>query len=375
MAAAKDFARFYRPELDVVRFVAFLFVFLHHLLPRAPDSTTAALPDWFAQVLFQAAEASKFGLSLFFTLSAYLICELLIREREATGCLQTKKFYIRRILRIWPLYFACLAIVLVIAFLPGGHRDSVVWAAWSAILLGNWYIVFFSWPATSMDILWSISIEEQFYLFAPWAIRFFNKSVLCYFGILLIASANVWLFFLGRFDVLNRSIWTNSFVQFENFAAGLLMCLFLRRWPIRVSIWQRFVLVAGSFICWYSASHNFNIVTPGSWPLIRSYGLATSGSLLLLVAFLGIDRKMLPAWAIYLGRISYGLYVFHSLVIHTVDVPFRHHEPLFGSTMMLLKGSAALGLTILIASLSYRFFETPFLKMKKHHEVIASRPV
>jgi peptidoglycan/LPS O-acetylase OafA/YrhL len=84
---------------------------------------------------------------------------------------------------------------------------------------------------------------------------------------------------------------------------------------------------------------------------------------------------MLPAWAIYLGRISYGLYVFHSLVIHTVDVPFRHHEPLFGSTMMLLKGSAALGLTILIASLSYRFFETPFLKMKKHHEVIASRPV
>jgi hypothetical protein len=138
--APRDFRRFYRPELDVVRFIAFFLVFRHHSLPIGLDSRTAALPHGLAQGVITVGLSSSFGLSLFFTLSAYLICELLLREREATGVVQAKQFYIRRILRIWPLYFAGLAIGLAFALISGGNPDALPWAAWSAIMLGNWFV-------------------------------------------------------------------------------------------------------------------------------------------------------------------------------------------------------------------------------------------
>lgn len=96
--ASQASGRFYRPELDVVRFLAFFLVFVNHSLPRGLDSRTAALPAGVAQIIITTGSASSFGLSLFFTLSAYLICELLLREREATGTVLARQFYILRAL-------------------------------------------------------------------------------------------------------------------------------------------------------------------------------------------------------------------------------------------------------------------------------------
>src|ERR1035437_9331490 len=98
--AFEPLGRFYRPELDVVRFLAFLLVFGHHFLPEGSGPSTAALPRSLTRIFYACAGSSGFGLCLFFTLSSYLICELLIREREAAGSVQAKQFYIRRILRI-----------------------------------------------------------------------------------------------------------------------------------------------------------------------------------------------------------------------------------------------------------------------------------
>ena len=100
---------FYRPELDVLRFIAFFSVFIAHLenAPVATDASPlkAALLHLYAVVVASGA----FGMCIFFLLSAYLITELLIRERAATGSIHLRAFYTRRILRIWPLYFGlCL---------------------------------------------------------------------------------------------------------------------------------------------------------------------------------------------------------------------------------------------------------------------------
>ena len=106
-----------------------------------------------------------FGVSLFFVLSSYLITELLLREKDLIGGLDVKSFYIRRILRIWPLYFAFLALAVALRWIfPGQH---VTWRAglWFSLLAGNWYIVFHGFPSSVIFPLWSVSIEEQFYIY------------------------------------------------------------------------------------------------------------------------------------------------------------------------------------------------------------------
>ena len=103
-----DTSRFYRPELDALRFVAFLCVFACHALPYPESLHSASIqgPAW--RLIETVREAGNFGVSLFFLLSAYLITELMRREKLATSDVHLKAFYIRRVLRIWPLYFLML---------------------------------------------------------------------------------------------------------------------------------------------------------------------------------------------------------------------------------------------------------------------------
>src|ERR1035438_8186009 len=102
MGAPAPSSRFYRPELDVVRFIAFLLVFFHHTLLRADDIRIDHLLGGLVPAYVAISWAGGFGLSLFFTLSAFLICELDLKERQTAGTVSVKRFYIRRILRIWP---------------------------------------------------------------------------------------------------------------------------------------------------------------------------------------------------------------------------------------------------------------------------------
>ena len=120
-AQAQSVRRFYQPELDGLRFYAFLGVFVCHTLP---------FDDLFYQRLHlplpwiwgAAARAGGAGVDLFFALSAYLITSLLLRERQETGDLSLRLFYIRRTLRIWPLYFLVVALGLVFAHTGGEHE-------------------------------------------------------------------------------------------------------------------------------------------------------------------------------------------------------------------------------------------------------------
>lgn len=372
--------RFYRPELDVVRFLAFLLVFLRHFLPCSYDPRITTQMHGVARILNTTTLAFGYGLSLFFALSAFLICELLLRERDATNLVLVKQFYIRRILRIWPLYFVSLFIALVIA-LGLGDRGTVIWTAWSALLLGNWFIVLHGLPRSVFGPLWSISVEEQFYLLVPWAIKYFSRRLLVGVACLLLVLANLSLLVLGVMKISGLAIWYNSLVQFEFLAAGMLLCLVLHGRLPRIALWQRLALIAASALCWYFSSslaltlRHVGDANAGAWPLIFGFGLAALGCCLLLLAFLGLDRKLLPRWAIYLGRISYGLYVFHLFVVTIVNGIFSTHNPTFGAANLFLRGTVALGLTILVASISYRFLESPFLRMKKNHQTIESRPV
>lgn len=167
-----------------------------------------------------------------------------------------------------------------------------------------------------------------------------------------------------------------SLVQFQCFAAGILLCLILRRRLPRFGIGNSFLLLAGCGICWLVAASDFEIVGANGtgWNNVGRFALVSAGSVMVLLAFLGIDGKILPGWAVYLGRISYGLYVFHALAhelaVYIIPNAGSHHRAIY-----LLRICTAFGLTVGMAALSYRYFEMPFLKMKRRYTVIESQPV
>ena len=101
--------RYYRPELDVLRFAAFFMVFLSHVVPGEEALfERAGVPSSLARSIIFAAAGGAFGVDLFFALSSFLITTLLLREHQNFGRIDVPRFYARRILRIWPLYFAFL---------------------------------------------------------------------------------------------------------------------------------------------------------------------------------------------------------------------------------------------------------------------------
>lgn len=342
-------AAFYKPELDVLRFVAFLLVFWCHAKIGGPLHVIGA-----------------FGVCLFFVLSAYLITELLLREREITGSVKTGSFYIRRALRIWPLYFLILFaakfVSVVSATFPAVPNGAL---AAMALMVGNIYQTHHFLPITVAS-LWTISIEEQFYLVIPTIARFGGKHGLytaC--GVVLLTSYAV-LTVLSRNAVASDpSVWLNSFVQFQFFALGALIALVFRRRQLVAALGTRAALGSGGFICWIAAAaYGAKFAVPSAH-LLAAYLLLLTGSALIFLSFLGATTRI-PATLRYLGKISYGLYLFHLLVLFGLQ-----KIPSLGPYS---RAAIALPLTIAVASLSYEKFERPILRFKQRFERVQSRP-
>jgi peptidoglycan/LPS O-acetylase OafA/YrhL len=353
--------RFYQPELDVVRLVAFLTVFAHHSASRTPNTV-----ETIASTLVDAA---GFGLPLFFVLSAYLITTLLLREKLGTGTIDISKFYKRRMLRIWPLYFGALLIGMLFALVHGHFQLEWRWYVAACFMLGNTNIV----GATIFAHLWSISIEEQFYVFWPGLVRKVNTRHLVFAAALLILVANLVLVHYGRIHASSDyPVWFNSFVQFEMFAAGILLAIVTFKQANWLSSWVARSICVGSVVAiLFSTEHFFHIKSygyPSSGPLSLCLGYALVASCCAVFTYALLGSRGWPKWLVHLGRVSYGLYVFHLPVIS-----FLYRE--LPDVPIWVDRALSLLLTIFLALLSYRYFETPFLKIKQRLEVIPSRPV
>ncbi len=346
--------QFYRPQLDVVRFFAFAAVFGHHVLPRSGVPVLAAA----------AANAMGFGLSLFFVLSAYLITLVLLRELETTGSIRLSPFYKRRILRIWPLYVVGLGIGVFRAYRHGVLAQQKAWFIAALLLSGN----LIDSGGILMSHLWSISVEEQFYLLFPSAGTRFGRRGMLALALLLIVIANAALtHFAHALAFLDTTVWFNSLVQFDMFAAGILLALADHKLPH----WGVYASLAGaifSLCTWLFVADVFHLKTMGavaqSAPAVcLGYTLDALACCLFIVALQG-----LPAWQplTYSGKISYGLYVFHLPAIALIGTRFSSG---------LVDIGLSLALSYALAALSYRFLETPFLEIKRSFELVPTRAV
>lgn len=375
--------RGYRPELDVVRFLAFLLVFFHHILPRGPihlrTSDLSALTGqtgW--HVLVSIANACGMGLCLFFCLSAYLITDLLLVERQNNGVISVRKFYIRRVLRIWPLYFFGIAVGIGIALAL--HRSfEIAGFVWYLLFAGNLYCIAFGYLANPMSPLWTISIEEQFYLIWPWAMRWFSRRGLASCALFFVVVANITLFVLGQRHVnTDLAVWSNTLVQFEMFAAGILLALAGKR-LVPGGAGAGLILALCGPVLWFVACFSFHAkqramdgMAVSGPALIAGYALIALGCAAVLQGFCMIGPSHMPQWATNLGRISYGLYVFHFLAIRIASKLFERFRVPYSEGFSF---PLALLLTILAAKLSYRWLESPFLRLKRRFEIVHSRPI
>ena len=360
-------AAFYRPELDILRLFAFLAVYLHHSLPV--DQRYVArfhLPHWVGDLVAAITASGRFGVTLFFLLSAYLITSLLLREKGLKGSVDLRAFYVRRILRIWPLYFFALFLAVL---WPWAGRLPVPYFAAFLLLAGNWMVMIAGTPASWASVLWSVSIEEQFYLSWPLAIKFLSGNACLFAAIGLIAIANVARVYLALGPLRGYPVFPNTFAQLDSIAAGILCAVVLKGSVLLLSAGTRVLLALGGFAVLIGCGYFAKAESPTF--VMAGYPCVTMGCLALFLAMCGTSLSWRPL--VYLGKISYGLYVYHLLALSLVSRALG--EKAETPIRFVVFWCGGLLLTTALASASYRWLETPFLRFKERFAAVQSRPV
>jgi peptidoglycan/LPS O-acetylase OafA/YrhL len=371
MAVAHTQRRFYQPELDGLRFYAFLGVFICHTLPfDGAFYRRFHLPiPWLWGAIAKSGAA---GVDLFFALSAFLITSILLREREETGGISLRRFYLRRILRIWPLYFLLIAVGVVLAHTMAKQSLPWYYIAGYLLFVGNWVHAVFGRPESICSPLWTVSIEEQFYLIWPLLMKMLRRR-----GMIVAAIVTFLLAIVSRvgFMLAGSSggfIYYGSVSRCDSLALGILLALFADRLP-RLTRSVRWLLLAVGLLGWVASSAWLN-EQPGPVDIRMVLGrlIVSLAAGAILYACLHSHSKLVRGeWVVRLGKISYGLYMLHLTAILIVLTLFR---PVWGWQLLAAK---ALGfvMTVVLAMASYRWVESPFLHLKDKFATVLSRPV
>ena len=356
-------------ELDGLRGIAILLVTLKHLAINAIFFTQAtragiSMPMRYERRIF---DAGWMGVDLFFVLSGFLITGILV---DTAGHVHYyRNFIVRRALRIFPLYYAFLIVVLVSS--PSLARDDV---PWFLAYLGNVHLFLInSWlPLAALGPLWSLQIEEQFYLTFPWIVPKTSRKVLTR---ILIGSVAAALLIRIAFQLAipgnDFATYTLTPSRMDALALGGLIAIALRQNPdiLRHRLIPRLTIIAalGFALVWETRRA----------ALINTIGYSfidlTFAGVLILVITNAVPRltalcRLKPL--VGLGVISYSLYMLEMPVFLGVNHVCAPLGRIRGGDFdeMLICFAAA----ILAATLSWRFFETPFLKLKDRFTVPGS---
>jgi peptidoglycan/LPS O-acetylase OafA/YrhL len=359
--------RFYFPELDILRFCAFLMVFLCHTITPSLESG----PHGHFFMIAKAVGA--LGVPVFFFLSAYLITELLLIEKGKTGHINIRNFYVRRILRIWPLYFLFLGVAYTIGRLLSAYHMPGAAIPYYLLLAGNW------WRGASgyAGPLWTISVEEQFYLIWPTLANGLSRKALALVSAGIWASSQIALLVFSYSHLpIGKYVLPNSFVQFQFFALGALAALLLKSKRPHFPTMIRAAIVIAGIVSLFLAEYLCNATVrerDASLLTIPGFWLIGLGVVLLFLGISGVHSLATARPLVYLGKISYGLYIFHLLVRNLVISAATHLH--YHHSFYLLDWLVALPLTIAVAHYSYRSFESRFLMLKERFTIVESRGI
>ena len=338
------------PALDGLRAMAVTVVIVYHL-------GFEAIPG-------------DIGVSAFFVLSGFLISWLLLQEIERTGRISFRQFYARRALRIVPAYYVFLVLVYV-----QEHLRGYEWDPWLTISGFGYFVNYYNGthghPNTAIAHAWSLSVEQQFYVLWPILLNLLMRKgtrvVACALAGIIACVVGIRSLMYFGFAVDHSYLYNAFETRFDSIAVGCLVAI--------VSNQRRFVMLATVL----SKSALSPAITLLLLCYSRIWGAAdyhysvgfTIDSLLLalfMVQLLILSRQ--PAWhwldhpaMVYLGKISYSLYLYHVLAMGIASRLAPHQV---GAKVMV-----SLVLCVLMASCSYWFIELPFLRLK--HRLVADK--
>jgi peptidoglycan/LPS O-acetylase OafA/YrhL len=344
----EEYARFAKTKtfgsLDGLRAIAILAVLWHH-------HANNAVPGW------TFTTRGFLGVDLFFTISGFLIVTLLLRERRRTGTLSLRDFYVRRFLRIFPPYYLVLLVVGTVAFLKPGATTS------EAVEHDLPYAIFFLSNLVPMQsllaITWSLSVEEQFYMVVP-TIEKYARRIVPY--LLPLAYVLVSLPAFGPF----RALPLPSFFKETTFGPILLGVLLAHAldtprgfgWVWRFVGWRPAPLIALGLV-FFVASYPAEDFS--GWPRLAAHWAMVALVASCVVRETNVLAPLLFLWPMRrIGAVSYGIYLYHLLVMHFVVKGLEAAGAAQGHAIFV---STALG-TWVAAEMSYRLFEVRFLGLK-----------
>jgi len=337
------------PQLDGVRGIAILLVIIHNT-----DAFPSLHLDWISRYGWM-------GVDLFFVLSGFLITRILLDAKQSGGYF--RNFYARRCLRIWPLYYSLLILMLVI--LPRvqpseAHmifeRSSPWWAY--PFFVQNFLVPIPAEAAGPLGVTWSLAIEEQFYLIWPWIVRYFSSSQILRIAAGVILFSPPLRFYLAVHHV---NIYSNFFCRLDGLMAGALLAVIVRSEGFVPS---KRIKLAG--VCFLIAAC-LAVLTENQNTRWICFSMASLASLALVYLSLFSPSKWVQAifrnrFLGYTGLISYGLYLLHRLPYDASKIIHLDRHPWLSFLSVIV-------CSYLLAAASWTLLEKPFLRMKRFFDL------
>jgi peptidoglycan/LPS O-acetylase OafA/YrhL len=340
----------YISELDSVRAIAALCVMMLHFLPALRSDNV------FVLFLKKYHSFFQFGVPIFFVLSGFLISRILLKSKYEDNYF--KNFYIKRSLRIFPLYYLiCILIFFVFPYFINNSPKVNFNEFWPNLIYLQNIFISFHIPYYGPNHFWSLSVEEHFYLIWPIVIYYldFNKIKFLIF-ILLIFQPLLRIILIYQ-DV---DIYYFTFTRLDELLYGCLIAIYeIENKKISKKKLSAVILISIFFLFLFSLfSGSSNIIIQGFkysffgflfFVLVGYVALNNNDNLFLL------KSKIL----VYTGKISYGLYMYHPFV-------FYFYFTYYSTNYSIVSFIVCFGITYLISTLSYYLVEKPILNLKRY---------
>src|SRR6185369_5602915 len=328
-------------------------------------------------------DAGASGVALFFTLSGFLITTLLLREEQSTGTISLRDFYIRRTLRIFPLYYAILLFYTILVLLlehNAAGRLFIHNLPYFLTYTSNWFVDLIVNEDGQRRVIfifaWSLATEEQFYLFWPFLLKYLRRHAAASVLIIVLIVELSLKFLFGRADI-PQNTWDRvlriATSPSTEICAGALMALALHSPSGFSALWKLFgrrwcaplaALLALGVLLWPGDASE-------SWYLAVAIAFAILVTTCVIREDHGLARVLKTPFLTRIGIVSYGMYMLLMLAVNSVKAA----ETRAGLHNQMLQFILALSLAYIAAEISFRYFESPILRFKERFQHVGMVPL